>query len=561
MGNLPQRLLLGLLEWGSPKVIELIKKGWIKTADDLEKLEPEDLLVLKNLRDQKVLSSAKNKVTALPKEKSATEDIVDIFEEDIVQVPIDRSSYNLSRYEKAKARINPADKKLWRAKSLEDKQKHLLEQYELIATGQKTKKEVAEELGYVLHNFSTIEQAAKLKYKKWLETRPKDIFSQEFKIKSTDQSKSKRIDKTTGYVMQVVSPRKKREMLEILENTKKLKPDDYKWGNDEFSLAFSQEYKKFFPDTFDEGLGGSNKFISDRDLAKQILDFQGSNLKLTPLPTTLRYDQSGDIFDITREGIQSSKAAWEQTPIGDITTGLASKYAKTQLLDLDGIWNAAKSSIYRDPMISDFLLPIRKNVAGGFDIDHITPIRFGGTNNKSNLRLIIKGSHLGETLSPDMTSVNAAVKNKSAMENDVFELSKEMINLVVNKEYKKALDIKQAIQTIVNNFKKTNPNTDFGIGMPHVVIKTGDNTASNVRLIDYLQLDDNTKKLIETDFIVYEKNLPNFGKSLQKTAEEVSQMYQPLIDAAGGELDTHIAKKLFERADGGFASIEEVLEY
>ncbi|MCH2606813.1 MAG: HNH endonuclease, partial [Nitrospinales bacterium] len=447
MGNLPQRLLLGLLEWGSPKVIELIKKGWIKTADDLEKLEPEDLLVLKNLRDQKVLSSAKNKVTALPKEKSATEDIVDIFEEDIVQVPIDRSSYNLSRYEKAKARINPADKKLWRAKSLEDKQKHLLEQYELIATGQKTKKEVAEELGYVLHNFSTIEQAAKLKYKKWLETRPKDIFSQEFKIKSTDQSKSKRIDKTTGYVMQVVSPRKKREMLEILENTKKLKPDDYKWGNDEFSLAFTQEYKKFFPDTFDEGLGGSNKFISDRYLAKQILDFQGSNLKLTPLPTTLRYDQSGDIFDITREGIQSSKAAWEQTPIGDITTGLASKYAKTQLLDVDGIWNAAKSSIYRDPMISDFLLPIRKNVAGGFDIDHITPIRFGGTNNKSNLRLIIKGSHLGETLSPDMTSVNAAVKNKSAMENDVFELSKEMINLVVNKEYKKALDIKQAIQT------------------------------------------------------------------------------------------------------------------
>ena len=210
MGNLPQRLLLGLLEWGSPKVIELIKKGWIKTADDLEKLAPEDLLVLKNLRDQKVLSSAKNKVTALPKEKSATEDIVDIFEEDIVQVPIDRSSYNLSRYEKAKARINPADKKLWRAKSLEDKQKHLLEQYELIATGQKTKKEVAEELGYVLHNFSTIEQAAKLKYKKWLETRPKDIFSQEFKIKSTDQSKSKRIDKTTGYVMQVVSPRKKK---------------------------------------------------------------------------------------------------------------------------------------------------------------------------------------------------------------------------------------------------------------------------------------------------------------------------------------------------------------
>ena len=148
------------------------------------------------------------------------------------------------------------------------------------------------------------------------------------------------------------------------------------------------------------------------------------------------------------------------------------------------------------------------------------------------------------------------------MEEDVFSLSEEMINLVVNKEYGKALNIKQDIQTIVNNFKKTNPNTDFGIGMPHVVkVKTGDNTASNVRLIDYLQLDDNTKKLIETDFIVYEKNLPNFGKSLEKTAEEVSQMYQPFIDVAGGELDPNIAKQLFEWGDGGFASIEEVIGY
>ena len=97
--------------------------------------------------------------------------------------------------------------------------------------------------------------------------------------------------------------------------------------------------------------------------------------------------------------------------------------------------------------------------------------------------------------------------------------------------------------------------------MPHVVVKTGDNTASNVRLIDHLKLDDNTKKLIETDFIVYEKNLPNFGKSLEKTAEEVSQMYQPFIDAAGGELDPNIAKQLFEFADGGLVSIEEVIGY
>ena len=301
--------------------------------------------------------------------------------------------------------------------------------------------------------------------------------------------------------------------------------------------------------------------MSDRELAQLMLNFQGSNVKLENLPVTLRYDASGVQKDITRGGIQSNKAAWEQTAIGDRTTGLASKHAKTQLLDLDGIWNSVKSSIYRDPMVSDFLEPIRKNVAGGFDIDHITPIRFGGTNQKPNLRLIIKGSHKGETLAPGMTPVNAAVKNKSAMEDEVFDLNEKMINLVINKKYREALDIKQDIQTIVNNFKKTNPNTDFGIGMPHVVVKTGDNTASNVRLIDYLQLDDTTKKLIETDFIVYEKNLPSSGKSLQKTAEEVGQMYQPFIDPAGGELPPDIAKQLFEYADGGFASIEEVIGY
>ena len=129
------------------------------------------------------------------------------------------------------------------------------------------------------------------------------------------------------------------------------------------------------------------------------------------------------------------------------------------------------------------------------------------------------------------------------------------------RKYKEARNIKQDIQTITNNFKKTNPNTDFGVGMPYVVIKTGDDTAANVRLIDYLQLDDNTKKIIETDFIVYDQNLPSAGKSIEKTAEEVGNMYQFFIDSSGGKLEKNLSKEIFEYADGGFASIEEVLEY
>ncbi|HAT67914.1 MAG TPA: hypothetical protein DCS66_25490, partial [Flavobacteriaceae bacterium] len=322
------------------------------------------------------------------------------------------------------------------------------------------------------------------------------------------------------------------------------------------------EYKKIFPATFKSSkssTAGSTKYHSDRELAQKMLEFQGSKTKIKELPVTLRYDESGIQFDITKGGIQSNKADWAQTAIGEPTTGLALKHAKTQLLDLDGTWNQALS-VYRNPRIKDYLDPLRQ-AGAAFDIDHIVPIRFGGTNNRNNLRFIIKGSHKGKTLSPDMTSVNAAVKSKSAMEDEVYQLNEKMINLVVNKKYKEALDIKQDIQTIVNNFKKTNPNTDFGVGMPHVVIKTGDDTAANVRLIDYLQLDDNTKKIIETDFIVYQNNLPSAGKSIEKTAEEVGQMYQPFIDAAGGKLEKNLSKEIFEYEDGGFASIEEVLQY
>ena len=514
-------------------------------------------LDLQNLRAQKIAEAIKAK----PKIKEEVDEI-DIFAYDISQVPPPR---HIDRYQKAKAKLDPVKREEWNVLSFEDKQKHLLEQFELISSGQKTKGAVANELGYVVHNFSTIEKAGGVKYNDWLKIhQPQgDILSQKFKVKSTNQSNKKLIDPQTGYVMSTPSRFTKRKILEILEATKALKPDNYQWGDGEFTSAFTNEYRKIFPATFKgtkSKTAGSNKYQSDKELAQQILEFQGSKTKLENLPVTLRYDESGTQFDITRAGIQSNKAAWEQTAIGGRTTGLASRHARNQLLDLDGTWSSVQASIYADPKVKYYIDPLRQ-AGAAFDIDHIIPIRFGGTNNRNNLRFIIKGSHSGKTLSPDMTSVDAAVKNKSAMEEEVYKLNEKMINLVVDEEYTKALDIKQNIQTIVNNFKKTNPNTDFGIGMPYVVAKTGDNTATNVRLIDYLQLDDATKNIIETDFIVYKQNLPSAGKSIEKSAEEVGNMYQFFIDSSGGNLENNLSKEIFEYADGGFASIEEVLEY
>tara|TARA_R110002012_G_scaffold306030_1_gene510462 strand:+ start:251 stop:1969 length:1719 start_codon:yes stop_codon:yes gene_type:complete len=83
MANILSPILTFLWKKGSAKAREYIEKGWIKTADDLEKYLPEDLLVIKNMRDQEVLNAAKNKVT-IPKKE--TVDKIDIFEDDIVQV-------------------------------------------------------------------------------------------------------------------------------------------------------------------------------------------------------------------------------------------------------------------------------------------------------------------------------------------------------------------------------------------------------------------------------------------------------------------------------------------
>ena len=61
-------ILLKLLKFGSEKTKQFIKEGKIRTASDLEKLPQEDLLAIKNIRDQEVLNAQKNKTTTQSKE-------------------------------------------------------------------------------------------------------------------------------------------------------------------------------------------------------------------------------------------------------------------------------------------------------------------------------------------------------------------------------------------------------------------------------------------------------------------------------------------------------------
>jgi hypothetical protein len=83
-------ILLKLFQVGSKKAKQFIEDGLIRTADDLEKLPQEDLLAIKNIRDQEVLNAAARvsnikKNIALKNEKLNIEPEVDIFADDIVQ--------------------------------------------------------------------------------------------------------------------------------------------------------------------------------------------------------------------------------------------------------------------------------------------------------------------------------------------------------------------------------------------------------------------------------------------------------------------------------------------
>lgn len=87
-------ILLKLFQVGSKKTKKFIEDGLIRTADDLEKLPQEDLLAIKNIRDQEVLNAAKKRVN--PKQQIVSDDI-DIFDPDIVQTPPPETNFTLDQ--------------------------------------------------------------------------------------------------------------------------------------------------------------------------------------------------------------------------------------------------------------------------------------------------------------------------------------------------------------------------------------------------------------------------------------------------------------------------------
>ena len=97
-------ILLKLFQVGSKKTKKFIEDGLIRTADDLEKLPQEDLLAIKNIRDQEVLNAAKKRVN--PKQQIVSDDI-DSFADQIDQTAPTGSNFTLDEVPNSSKVIDP----------------------------------------------------------------------------------------------------------------------------------------------------------------------------------------------------------------------------------------------------------------------------------------------------------------------------------------------------------------------------------------------------------------------------------------------------------------------
>ena len=193
-----------------------------------------------------------------------------------------------------------------------------------------------------------------------------------------------------------------------------------------------------------------------------------------------------------------------------------------------------------------------------FALDHIQPLRFGGTNLESNLRIIPQGEHLTlKKLSPSDTKAVGAVKAKTGFEDDFFKEGVAIIDLIQKGNVDEAIKRSSKLDAMVDDFKSVYENTDFVVGEPHFAVKTGDRTGSFVKYSDKLNLTSEQKKVVNQIFNKPEySNRPNLGKSIEKQSEELLNTYEDIALLSDGKIGKNISKQFLRFNKGGIADME-----
>ena len=176
-----------------------------------------------------------------------------------------------------------------------------------------------------------------------------------------------------------------------------------------------------------------------------------------------------------------------------------------------------------------------------YDLDHIQAPRFGGTNAENNLQLLTRGEHLLLKDLPQLkTNTFTQVRNKTNFENEFFDKSVKIIDLIKKGDTEKAVKLGSELDTLVNSFKNTYKSINFKVGEPHFAYKTSEKAGKFVKYSEKLNLTKDQKKIVDKLLNKEEySNLKNAGKTIEQQTDEILNSYQQIsLLTADGKIPT-----------------------
>jgi len=296
-----------------------------------------------------------------------------------------------------------------------------------------------------------------------------------------------------------------------------------------------------------------------KNAANAILKFKGRD-EVLDIPSSkkggkgkvfVNEDNTRTVREGARGGDKTAKEMFLEIPDGELVTGYPAQYMKQNIADISGqnYTKAFNSLTKQNSYVADKITDMRQFFEEDlgqyhfYGLDHIKPLRFGGTNSNNNLRFTMEGPHSAvDTLTPNKTLSDIDVKNKSKMEAEIHSVGTNIVDklyeasrvndpMVKNKLQQEAQELSKKIKNMTNAFSETYKKVDFHIGEPYVAIKTG-NTAKYIKYSDYIGANNETKSLV-SDLIPDQFNKPNAGKSIEEQVDEVYTIYADMFNLGG----------------------------
>ena len=357
-----------------------------------------------------------------------------------------------------------------------------------------------------------------------------------------------------------------------------IKIADADTSSEPFSVKFANAFIKELKPNLGKGKISDTSYPTYKNTANAILKFRNRD-DIVDMPTQgkgkvfINDDGTRTVVQGARGGDKSAKELFMEIPEGELVKGYPAQYMKQNVVDASGqtYTKAFNSVTKQNPYVADKLADMRQFFDEDlgqyhfYGLDHIQPLRFGGTNANTNLRFTMEGPHSAvDTLTPNKTLSDIDVKNKSKMEAEIHGLGTDIVDILYEasrannpatkaKLQEQAITLSQQIKNMTNALSKTYNKVDFHIGEPYVAVKTGD-TAKFIKYSDYVGANNETRNLI-SQLIPDQFNKPNAGKSIEQQVDEVYTIYADMFNL-GGPIKKEAMQQMTNYKDGGVVDEE-----